>query len=256
MSILHKFYQTNFGNGFETHNAILDITPYNPEVMIIGTFNPKTLHANYADFFYGRNFFWTAFKNLFNHNAPMITKRRMPTNGIPQEILNPSFSEIFDLCIRLKLSFSDLILEVLHYNNPVFKTLQNDNIIFNKVEYNLIQDAKKGNINGLHQLNVIRQVHWNTQNIINYLCNNPQIKTIYLTRQPTGIWAAHWDQVITHNCMVGRVTRNLFTPSGAGAPVNRSMIRLLNHWVHNNNPSFGQLDNTWLANNGVNKNNF
>ncbi len=53
MSIQHKFYQTSFGNGFETHNAILDITPYKPEVMIVGTFNPDTPNANYADFFYG-----------------------------------------------------------------------------------------------------------------------------------------------------------------------------------------------------------
>ena len=59
--------------------------------------------------------------------------------------------------------------------------------------------------------------------------------------------------------MVGRITQNLFTPSGAGAPVNRSLIRLLNHWVHNNNnnnSNFSQLDNNWLVNNGVNKNNF
>ena len=104
MSIKHKFYQTSFGNGFETHNAILDITPYKPELMIVGTFNPDTPNTNYADFFYGRNFFWTAFKNLFNHN-----------------------------------------------------------------------------------------------------------------------------------CMVGRITKNMYTPSGAGTTVYRSMIRLLNHWVHNNN---------------------
>ena len=50
--------------------------------------------------------------------------------------------------------------------------------------------------------------------------------------------------------------QNLFTFSGAVAPINHSMIRLLNHWVHNNNPKFGQLDNNWLANNGVNTNNF
>ena len=56
--------------------------------------------------------------------------------------------------------------------------------------------------------------------------------------------------------MIGRLTTNIFTPSGAGAPVNRSMVRLLNHWVHNNNPNFGRLDNIWLTKNGVNINNF
>ena len=59
-----------------------------------------------------------------------------------------------------------------------------------------------------------------------------------------------------HSCMIGRLTTNIFTPSGAGAPVNRSMVRLLNHWVHNNNPNFGRLDNNWLTNNDVNINNF
>lgn len=256
MPIKHKFYQTNFGNGFETNNAILDIFPYKPEVLIVGTFNPSTPNANYADFFYGRNFFWTAFKNLFSHNAVVIPNRRMPANGLPPAILNPSLPEIFDLCIKLKLMFSDLVLEVLHNNDPVFQPLPNDNVIFNRVEYNLIQDGKKGIVGGLQQLDVIRQVNWNTQNIIKYLCNNPQIKTIYFTRRPTGIWAAQWNLIVNHNCMVDRITKNMFTPSGAGAPVYRSMIKLLNHWVHNNNPNFGQLDNNWLANNGVNKNNF
>lgn len=256
MPIQHKFYQTNFGNGFETHNAILDVTPYKPEVMFVGTFNPDTPNANFADFFYGRNFFWTAFKNLFIHNAVVIPNRRMPPNGIPPAILNPTLQEIFDLCRKLKLTFSDLVLEVLHNNSPVYQLLPNDNVIFNGVEYNLIQDGQNGNVGGLQQLNAFGQVNWNTQNIITYLCDNPQIKTIYFTRRPTGIWAAQWNQIINHNCMTGRFTTNIFTPSGAGAPVNRSMIRLLNHWIHNNNPNFGRLDNIWLANNGVNINNF
>jgi hypothetical protein len=223
MSIKHKFFQTNLGDGFETHNAILDKTPYKPEVMFVGTFNPNKLNANYADFFYGRNFFWTAFKNFFTHNAAIIPNRRMPPNGIPPAILNPTLPEIFELCKKLKLTFSDLVLEVLHSNNPVFERLPNGKVIFNDFEYNLIQDGKKGSIGGLQQLNGIGQVNWNTQNIINYLCNNPQIKTIYFTRRPIGIWASQWNSIINHNCMVGRITKNIFTPSGAGAPVIKSL---------------------------------
>ena len=256
MPIQHKFYQTNFGNGFETHNAILDTTPYKPEVMFVGTFNPDTPNANFADFFYGRNFFWPAFKNLFIHNAMVIPNRRMPPNGIPQAVLNPTLQEIFDLCKTLKLTFSDLALEVLQYNNPVSQLSPNDNVIFNGVEYNLIQDGQNGNVGGLQQLNALAQVNWNAQNIINYLDNNPQIKTIYFTRRPTGIWSDQWNLIINHYFVAGRLTTNIFTPSAAGAPVNHSMTRLLNHWVHNNNPNFGQLDNNWLINNGVNPNNF
>jgi hypothetical protein len=256
MSIQHKFYQTNFGNGFETHNAILDITPYKPEVMIVGTFNPDTPNANFADFFYGRNFFWTAFKNLFSHNAVVIPNRRMPANGLPPAILNPTLPEIFDLCIKLKLTFTDLVLEVLHNNNPVCLPLPNDNVIFNGVEYNLIQDGQNVDIGGLQQLNALGQVNWNTQNIINYLCNNPQIKTIYFTRQPTSIWAVQWNLIINHKCMAGRLTTNIFTPSGLGLKGKPRMNALLNHWVHNNNPNFGRLDNNWLTNNNVDINNF
>jgi hypothetical protein len=256
MSIQHKFYQTNFGRGFETHNAILEITPYKPEVMVVGTYNPDTPNANFADFFYGRNFFWTAFKNLFNENAVVIANKRMPTNGIPPNILNPTLPEIFDICIKLKLTFSDLVLEVLHNNNPVFQPLPNDNVIFNGVEYNLIQDGKYNNIDGLQQLNALDQVNWNTQNIINYLCNNPQIKTIYFTRQPKGIWAAQWNLIINHKCMVGRLTTNIYTPSGQSLKGKPRMNALLKHWVHNNEPNFGKLDNDWLTNNGVTNHNF
>ena len=191
MPVLHKFYQINWENGFETHDAILDITPYSPEVMFIGTFNPKTPNANFADFFYGRNYFWTGFKNLFVHNTVAIQNRRMPQNGVPpsHNLLNPTLAEIFCLCLKLKLTFADLIAQVFHYNNPQFQLLQNDNVVFNGNQYNLIQDGQKGNVGGLAQLAALGQVDWNTQNIIDYLCNNPQIKQIYFTRQPNGIWA-------------------------------------------------------------------
>lgn len=255
MAIQHKFYQTDFGNGFQTHNAILDILPYEPEVLIIGTFNPRTENANFADFFYGRNYFWPAFKNLINNNATLFN-RRMPQRGMPPAILNPSVSEILDICFTLKLSFSDLILEVMHNNQPQYDSRRNDNIIFNGQEFNLIQDGIKDGINGLQQLNVQDQIHWNTQNILVYLKQNPQIKYIYLTRQPTGLWGIQWHQIINDECMRDRIITNLFTPSGQGRPVFNSMLRLLKHWVDNDNPNFGKLDNDWLLRNGIISDNF
>jgi len=256
MAINHIFLNTPFGNGFHTHNAILDITPYKPEVMFIGTFNPKTPNANFADFFYGRNYFWTGFKNLFIYNAPVIPGRRMPPNGVPPPILNPTLEEILELCKTLKLTFADLIKCVLNNGNPPYHFLPNDNIIYNGNEYNLIQDGQRGAIRGLAQLDRVLQVSWNTQNIIKYLCENPQIHTIYLTRRPTGIWGREWRLILNSPCMKGRRLTNIFTPSAAGSPVNHSMIRLLHHWVHNINPNFGKLESTWLVNNGVNPNNF
>lgn len=251
MSVKHKFYHNSWGNGFETHNAILDITPYNPEVMIVGTFNPDTPNSNFADFFYGRNYFWTAFKNLFIHNAIVLQKRRMPTNGFQIENLNPTLQEIFELCSKLKLTFSDIVLEVMHNNNPIYQSLPNDNIIINGIEYNLIQDGLNSNIGGLQQLNALGQLNWNTNNIINYLCNNPQIKTIYFTRQPKGIWAEQWNLIVNHKSIKERLTTNIFTPSGLGLKGKPRMKSLLNHWVHNIEPNFGKIDNNWLIDKGV-----
>lgn len=259
MPIQHKFLQKDFKNRFQTHNAILDVTPYKPEVMIIGTFNPDTPNANFADFFYGRNFLWTGFKNLFLHNAVVLPKRRMHQIGQPPNILDPTLPEIFELCCKLKLTFSDLISEVLHVNEPQYQLLHNDNVLLDDQEYNLIQDERKENVYGLHQLDNLQpnsQVNWNTRNIIKYLCDNPQIRSIYFTRRPTGIWANHWNQIVNDSCMSGRNLTNIFTPSGAGSPVSRSMERLLNHWVHNVTPNFGKLDNDWLINKGVTLSNF
>lgn len=252
MPIKHKFYQKNFGNGFATNNAILSATPYKPEVMFLGTFNPDTPNANFADFYYGRNYFWTALSNLFISNSLVLRKRRMPQNGNPPAVLDPTLSEIFEICSRLKLTFSDLVVEVLHKGNPEYTFKNNDNVIFNQHEFNLIQDGQKDQVGGLAQLNFIRQVNWNTQNIINYLCDNPQIKSIYFTRQPIGIWADQWQQIVNHKCMYGRLATNIFTPSGQGKPVFHSMERLLNHWILNDNQNFGRLDNNWLLSYGVN----
>lgn len=80
MPIQHKFKEVDFENRFQTHNAILDVTPYKPEVLILGTFNPNTPGNPFVDFFYGRNYLWTGFKNLFIHNNVVITRKRIGGN--------------------------------------------------------------------------------------------------------------------------------------------------------------------------------
>lgn len=256
MSIKHKFYQTSFGNGFETQKAILETTPYKPEIMVIGTFNPDTSKTNHADFFYGRNYFWTAFKNLFIENKLIFKNTRMPKRGINKKPLNPNLEEIKELCIKLKLTFADLIVEVLHNKNPEYNILDNDNVFFENKTFNLIQDDKKGTINGLVQLNELNQVSWNTINIIKYLSDNPTIKTIYFTRQAKGIWRNQWEAIIKNESLKDRHFTNIFTPSGQGKPVLNSMQRLLNHWVHNTNNDFGKLNREWLLHHNVNISNF
>ena len=250
--IKHVMFKKTLSEEFESDNAILKKTPYKPKVLILGTFNPNTPSTNHADFFYGRNYFWTGFKNLFVHKEVKLISSRMPKNGKPKKPLDPSLNEILQICENLELTFADLISGVLHNGNPKYNILENDNICFDNKTFNLIQDDKKGQISGLTQLEKLEQVNWNTKNIINYLCENPQIETIYFTRQPIGIWKDSWNELINHKSLKGRTFTNIFTPSGQGKPVLNSMTRLLNHWVHNKNPNFGQLDNEWLKNKGIN----
>jgi hypothetical protein len=49
---------------------------------------------------------------------------------------------------------------------------------------------------------------------------------------------------------------NIYTPSGNGLKGSPRMNSLINHWVNNNAPNFGKLDNDWLVNNNVELNNF
>lgn len=270
MAIQHKFLKIpndkrRFPDpNFFTENGILKNSFYKPEVMIIGTFNPNTPHANFADFFYGRNYFWTGFKQLRYPNHEFLAKRRMPPNGHPVLPLDPELSEVLDLCKNFKLTFSDLISQVLHIGEPVYNFLNNDNVIFNGQEYNLIQDNAGNGVLGLAQLHQAGQVEWNTQNIINYLLDNPQIKFIYLTRQPQGIWGQQWQTIANHEQLQNRTFMSIVTPSGLGipnldAPFNSRFRTILHYWVWNglhhqipvNNPAYGHFDHEWLERSGV-----
>jgi hypothetical protein len=81
MRINHKFLTVNqqqnplnWDNRFYTENVILkNVDIYKPEILFLGTFNPE-LQNNPANFFYGRNFFWTAFKNLFNEGQIILNE--------------------------------------------------------------------------------------------------------------------------------------------------------------------------------------
>lgn len=254
MPVPHKFLDDNWNNGFRTENAILKTELYKPNVLILGTYNPATPNANFADFFYGRNWFWTAFKNLANGNFDM-QNRRMPSNGIPQFPLNPTIDEIFNLCILFKFSFADLISNVLVNQNEI-NFLPNDNVIINGNEYNLILDNANNGINGLAELNQIGEVEWNTENIIKHLCENPQIEEIYFTRQPTGIWLNQLNLIKNSPCAKNRNYRVIYTPSASNLHGVPRMNALINHWLFNNTPNYNTLNHDWLINCGVNINNF
>jgi hypothetical protein len=256
MPVQHKFIQTDFGNGCHTSNAILDTVPFVPEIMVIGTFNPHTPHDNYADFFYGRNYFWPALVNLFTAPDDLLLSRRMPTRGAPALPLNPTLEEVFALTTRIKVTFSDLISQVLHNGNPEYDIQDNDNVIYNGIEYNLIQDGMQNGISGLQQLNAVNQVEWNTQNIIDYLHLSKSIRTVHFTRQPTGPFLAEWNSIINEDYGRQIEFSPIYTPTGAALPEAPRILQLIRHWLFNDNPNYGTLDPEWLVANGANPDNF
>ena len=235
MPVDHKFLQHNFGQGFETHNAILDTTPYKPEILILGTFNPNTDEdANVADFFYGRNWFWTAFFNILEHNNIHYSKQRKFYSPF-----SPTLEEIFRFCIKFKLTFADLIGQALHQGNIQFEINGNIALVEGE-EYDLINDGD------LADLNLNNQINWTTNEIIKFLVNAPSIHSIYLTRKPANPYLLNWQQIVNYD--YGRRINflKIFTPSGQGLRGRPRMNHLIKHWLFNDHLDYDRLDRNWL----------
>ncbi len=180
MSILHKLIQSDLGNGFATKNAILETTPYKPEILIIGTFYPPTLFMN-ANFPGHRlNQYWSSFMNLFEDE--FATSHQIKPSAI-------------ELCTQKKLTFADFVLNIFPDDNN-YEYLPSDYVSYEGHTYNLLQNHSTKTDHGLDQLETLGKLTWNTQNIINYLNQNPQITSIQLSRNPTGIWDEQWKSIV------------------------------------------------------------
>lgn len=254
MAVEHKFLNHDWKNGFWTENAILKTDKYNPEVLFLGTFNPKTPNANFADFFYGRNYFWPVFKNLSNDNVNLLNTR-MPLNGAPKIELNPNINEIFEFCLQFKIVFADLIQKVF-VNCGELNFEPNDNLIIDNIEYNLINDGIRNGIHGLEQIDLLQEIEWSTKKIIDYINSLPELKFVYLTRRPTAIWGREFN--IIKNSVNNQYIEfiNIYTPSAQALLGQPRMNALINHWLFNNNPNFGTLNHNWIQNSGAQINNF
>lgn len=271
MPINHKFSNIEPGgfpdNDFYTEDVILKNGTYKPEVMVLGTFNPNTPNANFADFFYGRNYFWTGFKKLLYPNYQFIHDRRLPQNGQYNHPNDPFLDEILNLCSHFKITFSDFVSGVFPNVNPIdYEILPNDNVIYEGHEFNLIQDNAGDGVLGLADLDQMGLVSWNTLAIIEFLINNPQIKHVYFTRQANGVWGVQWNLIKYHPRLNDRHFSNIVTPSGRGRhpnpgePFETALKKMLHYWIWNNlnhptnpvqNPNFDHLDHDWLTRCGV-----
>jgi hypothetical protein len=268
----HKFgLERSFVGDFQINRAILSSTPYEPEVLIVGTSNPATPYADFEDFFYGRDYFWPAFKMLQNPKYNFQDGRRIRSIGEPEQPLNPTLPEILTLCKEFKLTFADLVDLIYYRISEEIDYLPNGNVILKGREYNLKNDNEKGGILGLANLDDENRIRWNTELITNYLINTPSIKHIYLTRVPRGLWKTQWDLIVNHPDLQDRNFSNILTPSGRGnlpnisQPFNTTLKKILHYWVWNNlnhpthpvnSNNIGHLDHNWLLNHGIDINQF
>ncbi len=265
MPINHKFHNVPpypagivWDNRFQTHDAILNITPYDPEVIIIGSFN----HGwpwNDADFFYGRDMYmWTVMANLFLHNANVLNARRNPPPG--NNI--PSLNQIFEICKKGKLCFADVVLGT-NAEIPILVDAPGQTILVNGI-YNW-NDYKDGHLN---QMGLNGWLDSNVQNIINFLNKTPSIKHIYFTFATGGAWLVGLRNTIIE-AFPNHQSGSIYTPTGMRLPnfpgYPHRPFSLAHHWVWNNvghpispvnNPNYIYLDHHWLIRNGVNPNNF
>ena len=245
MTLNHKFYKYDFYNGFATNDAILNVLPYEPEVIFIGTFNPDW-NWNLADMFYGSGMYmWSILSNLFLHKSNLIEKAR-------QENINPTLDEIFEVCRIGKITFADIIIGVdatveVHSHEKLC-------IVGGSFEWDSYKDK---------QLEYMAAKDWlidNATGIINYINSTPSIKYVYFTFK-SGIWL-----VKKMNEILSRITvsdkGSIFTPSGNGfgslLPNHLSKIASLTHcWIWNdvdksvNKTGYIHLSHEWLISKGV-----
>lgn len=237
--ILLNRHSFNYDERFQTNSAILNITPYAPSVLIVGTYNERNIQGNEADFFYGRNYFWPVIYNLVNNSN--ILKKRRDDDGIP--LGRPKIDQILNLCSSLKLTFADLILDV---------TVQLPN-----------HDDRY-----LDRAIRLRKTKNNHQNIIEFLNENRSITHVYATTKFTQLKSlkALWDTIRIESR--GDIHfGSILTPSGMGGIPNFELLgraeTIARYWVWVNHPDnpygnfknqkgYSHFDHNWLVSNGIN----
>ncbi len=250
MPICHKFKSYNWENGFYTKDSILH-TPYKPEVMFIGTFN-HGWSWNKADFFYGRDMYmWPILANLFIYNNNYLNKPRNEKNS------NPTLEEIFKICLKGKITFSDIVKGT---KNEVNTIVNDNNIIVNSTfKWNNYSDKQ------LKELGKNEMLDDNVNEIIKYIKANKSLKHIYFTFKSETWLLKKRDEIISN---IGNINSgSIFTPTGMGFRKNifgfNNRCSSLSHcWIWNgelnkiHKKGYIHLDHDWLRRKGVSIMNF
>jgi len=267
MPIIHKYQEYNFPNGFQTHNSILDIVPYEPEVIFIGTHNHGWSWNN-SDFFYGRGMYmWTILGNLFLYGNNHLINQRTANNNAP------TFEQLFEICKKGKIVFADIVKGIKQDVTAI--ELENENCVLVNNQYRWetreINNKRVGEYSDTHLEN-LAQNNWLDENvdaIIDYINETKSIKHIYFTFK-SGVWLVEKMNDIRDGIRNDVVTSSIFTPTANGfgtqiqEPFNERAWGLTHCWVWNglnhnipiNRPNYGHLDHEWLIDKGVNPNNF
>ena len=257
MPFTHKYQNFDFKNGFQTHDSILTIVPYKPEVIFIGTYN-HGWSWNLSDFFYGRGMYmWPAMANLFLHNSNFLTKKRQVNNDIPSKL------QIFEICKAGKIVFADIVKGI---NDKIQAIEQPENktvLVNNQYSWKTYKDEP------LDYMGAKSWLDDNVNAIIKYINATKSIKHIYFTFK-SGAWVVDKMNVIKKSIRNDVTCGSIFTPTANGFGVNLPVPfqerawglthcwiwNGLNHPVPINRPNYSHLDHGWLKRNGVDLNNF
>jgi hypothetical protein len=150
MTCKHNFY-TDLDLGYAY---------YNPEILIVGTFNPAWPNANYSKWFYDRtdaNYFWDVLPRMLEGKS-LLTE-------------NPSEWKAF--CKRNKIAITDLIKEVTTFNQ---KNERDKAILATYGDSELLK----------------YQEHFKYNSIADLKTKYPSIKHILFTRKLDSNWKDFW----------------------------------------------------------------
>ena len=257
MPIIHKFQEYNFGNGFQSHNSILDTVKYDPKVIFIGTFNHGWPWNN-ADFYYGRGMYmWTAMANLFLYNSNQLIGQRTSQNAFP------TIQQVFDICMKGKMVFGDIV-KGIKANVQVVERTQLESVFVNN-DY-IWKGYKDGHLDYMASRGLLDD---NVEAIVEYINKTTTIKHVYFTFK-SGAWIVDKLNEICDKIRLDVSYCSIFTPSANGfgqqlqVPFQERVWGLTHCWVWNglnhnipiNRPNYGHLDHDWLRNSGVDPNKF
>jgi hypothetical protein len=267
MTLLHRYQEHDFRNGFQIHNSVLDTIPYDPEVMFIGTYNHDWSWNN-SDFFYGRGMYmWPVLGNLFLYNHNYFVSPRTAEN------IQPTFSQIFEICIKGRIVFANIVKGIKD-NTPTIE-YSNDRYVLVNNEFKWgsgIHNGKKAGAYSDNHIEYMAKLGWiddNVDAIIKFVNKTASIKHLYFTFK-SGLWLVDKLKTICNGVRQDVSYCSIFTPTAKGfgnllePPFNKRAWGLTHCWVWNglanqhliNKPNYGHLDHNWLIDKGVNPDNF